>query len=247
MAMDLPQLKRGLFGYRPKIVRLILTGREIMFARVWQRLTRTEAELARAQADLEAGRQENQRLAERARLAEEERSRQLDKAESARAQVAELEAEIGVLRSSVQTLEAEAGRDDAGGDGSGAVSEDVSAILESAGRTFAGLVEGARRRSEEQLLEVDAARRELQAEMDRLAARRADLETLLGSVQETIARARAQVQEPPDRLPDARGPTIDATSPGVMLTVHIPEASNGSNGAVAREDLAAIQEMFGSR
>ncbi|MGH2674828.1 MAG: hypothetical protein ACRDKA_04335 [Actinomycetota bacterium] len=240
MAVDLPQLKRGLFGYRPKIVRLILTGREIMFARVWQRLARTEAELAQTRADLEASRQENQQLAERARLAEEERSRQRDKTESARAQVAELEAEIGVLRSRVQTLEAEAADD-----GAESSEQALSAVLESAELAFAGLVESARQRNEEQLREVDAARRELQAEMDRLAARRADLETLLSSVQETIAQARAPVQETPERLRDA--PTIDATSPGVTLTVHIPEASNGSNGATAREDLAAIQEMYGSR
>ncbi|MGH9890436.1 MAG: hypothetical protein ACREA0_00310 [bacterium] len=242
MAVELPQLKRGLFGYRPKIVRLILTGREIMFARVWQRLTRTEAELTRAQADLEAGRQENQRLAERARLAEEERSQQRKQMEAARARVAELEAEIGALRSRVQTLEAEAV-----GDGAESSEQALAAVLESAERTFAGLVESARRRSEEQLREVDAARRELQAEMDRLAARRADLETLLGSVQEAIALARAQVQQTPERLRDALGPAIDASSPGVVVTVHIPEASNGSNGAVAREDLAAIQEMYGSR
>jgi chromosome segregation ATPase len=275
MAAQLPQLKRGLFGYRPKTVRLILAGREIMFAKLWQRLGRTEAELARTRAELETSRGEVHGHVERARLAEEEAARQSEQAEASRVHVAELQAEIHTLRDRLQRLEAELVVAESGPEGAdqGSAQEELSTILESAEEAFTRMIERARLRNEEQLREVDTARQELRSEVERLAAWRADVERLLGSVRETVAHTRAQIQETPERLRGALSPTTEAMASvndtleelarateqlhgahqanefttGVPWNVAIPETSNGSDGTVAEDDLAAIQEQYGER
>jgi hypothetical protein len=48
-----------------------------------------------------------------------------------------------------------------------------------------------------------------------------------------------------EQLPGGRG-SSEPIDTGPSRTVHVPEASNGSNGAVDPEDLAAIQEQYTS-
>src|SRR5687767_6770076 len=108
MAVQVPKFKRGLFGYRPKVVRTILTGREIMFARLWQRLQKMEAERDEARAELEACRAEVDIKAERARLAEEQSSRDAERARVALAEAEELRSTNESLRARIYHLDAEA-------------------------------------------------------------------------------------------------------------------------------------------
>ena len=242
MAVQVPRLKRGLFGYRPKIVRSILTGREIMFARVWQRLQRTEAERDRARADLEASRRDLRMQEERTRLADEQSDRHAERAEAARAEAAELRALNASLRARIQELEAAAaGRDDPDhGEAQAPIPEDLSAVLETAERTISEIVDRARRQHEEQLEAIELARRDLRAETDRLEAWRAEIERVLPPASEALGRLADTANRLPVGTEGEAAPAIPA------LTVHIPEAANGSNGSASREDLAAIQELYGS-
>jgi chromosome segregation ATPase len=241
MAVQVPRLKRGLFGYRPKIVRSILTGREIMFARVWQRLQRTEAERDQALAELDACRAEIDIKNDRVRLAEEQSHRSAETAASARAEAAELRSLNESLRARIDDLEAAASAgQEAQGDGGGPVPEDLSKVLEAAERAVSEIIDRARRQHEEQLEAIEIARQELRAETERLAAWRAEIERILPPASEALGR----LAEAAKRLPV--GTEADAT-PATAWTVHIPEATNGSNGSASREDLAAIQELYGSR
>src|SRR5918996_5085750 len=108
MAVQEPTLKRGLFGYRPKIVRTVLTGREVMFARLWQRLQQTQAERDEVRADLEACRAEIDVKKEKARLAQEEGFRHAELARVAVAEAEELRAVNERLRSRIFHMDAEA-------------------------------------------------------------------------------------------------------------------------------------------
>lgn len=238
MAVQVPRLKRGLFGYRPKIVRSILTGREIMFARVWQRLQRTEAERDQARAELEASRRDIEAHEERARLAEEQSYRHAERAESALAEVAELRSMNESARARIDELEAAASAGQEAHPGE-PVPEDLWKVLEAAERAVSEIIDRARLQHEEQLRAIELARRELRAETDRLEAWRAEIERILPPASEALGR----LAEAAKRLPV--GTEADAT-PASTWTVHIPEATNGSNGSASRDDLAAIQELYGS-
>lgn len=234
MAVQVPRLKRGLFGYRPKIVRSILTGREIMFARVWQRLQKTEAERDEALGELDACRAEIDVKTERARLAEEQSDRHAEHAESARAEVAELRSLNESLRGRIYQLEVAV----SSGDPREAEPEDLSKVLEAAEAAFSGILDRARLQHQEQLEAIEAARRDLRIEAERLATWRADAERILGRVRGALGELAGVTA----RLPDAAGGNG-------TRTIRIPEASiNGSlNGSASEEDLAAIQELYGSR
>lgn len=238
MAVQVPRLKRGLFGYRPKIVRTILTGREIMFARVWQRLQRTEAERDQVRADLEASRRDVQTQEERARVAEEQSFRHAERAESALAEVAELRSINESLRARIGELEAavSAGQEAHAGE---PVPEDLSKVLEAAERAVSEIIDRARQQHEEQLAAIEVARQELRAETERMAVWRAEIERILPPASEALGR----LAEAAKRLPVS---TEAEATPATTWTVHIPEATNGSNGSASREDLAAIQELYGS-
>jgi chromosome segregation ATPase len=235
MAVQVPRLKRGLFGYRPKIVRSILTGREIMFARVWQRLQRTETERDQALAELDACRAEIDIKNDRVRLAEEHSHRSAETAASARAEVAEFRSLNESLRGRIYQLEVAVSAGDP------REAEDLSTVLEAAEAAFSGILDRARRQHAEQLEAIEAARRDLRIEAERLAAWRADAEGILGRVRGALGELAGVTA----RLPDAAGGN------GIR-PIHIPEASNWStngstNGSASREDLAAIQELYGSR
>src|ERR671918_265879 len=135
MAVQEPKLKRGLFGYRPKIVRTVLTGREVMFARLWQRLQQTQAERDEVRADLEACRAEIDVKTEKARLAQEEGSRHAELARVAVAEAEELRAVNERLRARIFHIDAQAA-DAASARGGAPGPEDLWTSLEGAGRPF---------------------------------------------------------------------------------------------------------------
>jgi len=232
MAVQVPRLKRGLFGYRPKIVRTILTGREIMFARVWQRLQKTEAERDEALVELDACRAEIDVKTERARLAEEQSYRFAERAASAQAEVADLRSLNESLRGRIYQFEVAA----SAGDRRDAEPEDLSKVLEAAEATLSGILDRAAGQHQEQLEAIEAARRELRVEAERLAAWRADAEGILGRVRGALGELAGVTA----RLPDLTGGNG-------TRAIRIPEVSNSSpNGSASEEDLAPIQELYGS-
>ena len=236
MAVQVPKLKRGLFGYRPKVVRSILTGREIMFARVWQRLQKTEAERDAARAELETCRAEVDIKAERARLAEEQSYRDVERARVALAEAEELRSINESLRARIYHLDAEAA-DAVAARGGAPGPEDLWTSLERAERSITDVIERARRENEQQLEAIEAARRQIHAETERLAAWRADADGILDNVRAALTQFAGVTA----RLPGSDEEEIPA--PKILL----PEVSeNGSNGSVAREELSAIQELYGS-
>ena len=237
MAVQVPRLRRGLFGYRPSIVRTIITGREIMFARLWQRLQATEAERDEVRAELEASRAEIDVKAERARLAEEESARQAEQAQAAMAEADELRSINERLRARIYHLDAEAA--DASAARGGALGpEDLWTSLERAERSITEVIERARRENEQQLEAIEAARREIRAETERLAAWRAEANSILGNVRAALAEFAGVAA----RLPDG-----DETEAIPTMAIRLPDPpENGSNGSVAMEELSAIQELYSS-
>jgi chromosome segregation ATPase len=240
MAVQVPKLKRGLFGYRPSIVRTILVGREIMFAKVWQRLHQVEADRDAAKAELEASRAEIDVKAERARLADEQRAREAERARRALAEAEELRSVNERLRARIDHLDAEAA-EAASARGGAPGPEDLWTDLERAERSITEVIERARRENERQLEAIEAARREVRAEAERLAVWRAEANSILGTVRAALAKLAGVAA----RLPDG---SEAGAIPAAMI--RLPEVSeNGrpdSNGAVALEELAAIQELYGS-
>jgi hypothetical protein len=235
MAVQEPKLKRGLFGYRPKIVRTVLTGREVMFARLWQRLQQTQAERDEVRADLEACRAEIDVKTEKARLAQEEGFRHAELARVAVAEAEELRAVNEGLRSRIFHIDAEAA-DAASARGGAPGPEDLWTSLERAERSITEVIERARREHEERLEAIEAARREIRAETERLVAWRAEANTILANVRAALAQFAGVAA----RLP-GEGDVIPTAA------IRIPEApANGSKGSAALEELAAIQELYGS-
>jgi hypothetical protein len=241
MAVQVPKLRRGLFGYRPSIVRNILVGREIMFAKVWQRVQRTEAERDDARAELEACRAEIDIKAERARLAEEQGAREAERARVAMAEAEELRSVNEALRTRIYHLDAEAA-DAAAARGGAPGPEDVWTTLDRAERSITEVIERGRREHEQQLEAVEAARRQIRAETERLAAWRTEANTILATVRSALSRFAGVAA----RLPE--GDHDDDAIP--TATIRLPEvveaAAPEPNGSVGHEEISAIQELYGS-
>jgi chromosome segregation ATPase len=235
MAVQMPKLKRSLFGYRPSLVQAILTGQEAMFARVSQRLLKAESDRDTARADLEACRDEIEVKAERARRAEVERDREAERARTAVAEAQELRSINEGLQARIYHLDAEAA-DAAAARGGAPGPEDLWSSLERAERSLIDVIDRARRENEQQLEAIEAARRQLRAETERLAGWRAEANGILGTVRAALARFAGVAA----RLPDEGREAIPTA------TITLPDASPNGNGAVEREEVTAIQELYGS-
>jgi chromosome segregation ATPase len=145
---------------------------------------------------------------------------QSHRARNAEARIEELEAELRSVRAeldvglSAATAGLEAGHAavEETAAHSPATAEEPSAVLEAAGRTMARIMDGARTRAAEELREVERARRETQAEIERLAAWRDRLAPLVGVVQSTIEDAKERAAEIGDRVGEAVAPLTEAVA-----------------------------------
>jgi len=148
------------------------------------RIEELEAELRSVRADLEAG---------------------------LRAPTAELEAGLRAPTAELEATEASVKGATAGPvPDSPAMVEEPSAVLEAAGRTMARIMDGARTRAVEELREAERARRETLAEIERLAACRDRLASLVGVVRSTIEDAGERAAGIGDRVDEAVAPLTDA-------------------------------------
>jgi chromosome segregation ATPase len=149
---------------------------------------------------------------------------QSHRARNAEARIEELEAELRSVRAELDVglsaatagleaghaaVEETAARPAAD---SPATPEEPSAVLEAAGRTMARIMDGARTRAAEELREVERARRETQAEIERLAAWRDRLAPLVGVVQSTIEGAKERAAGIGDRVGEAVAPLTEAVA-----------------------------------
>jgi chromosome segregation ATPase len=145
---------------------------------------------------------------------------QSHRARNAEARIEELEAELRSVRAeldvglSAATAGLEAGHAavEETAAHSPATAEEPSAVLEAAGRTMARIMDGARTRAAEELREVERARRETQAEIERLAAWRDRLAPLVGVVQSTIEDAKERAAGIGDRVGEAVAPLTEAVA-----------------------------------
>lgn len=221
MAVQAPKLKRGLLGYRVRLVRAVLAEREGRFAEVSRRLEQAEAARDGAFADLEAARADIEAERQRARQAEEEGVRLAEEAKAARTEASELRSVNETLRGRIDELEAAAS----------SLGADLWTALDAAERSVTAVIERARRENEAQLEAIEAARRELREETERMATWRAEADGV-------IEHVRAALEQLVDITPGPGGPE-GGTS---VRTVRLPSR----NGAVGGDDLAAIQELYGS-
>ncbi len=220
MAVQAPKLKRGLLGYRARLVRAVLADRESRFAEVSRRLEQAEAARDGALADLEAARGDIEAERQRARLAEEEGIRLAEEAKAARTEASELRSLNDTLRGRIDELEAAAS----------SLGADLWTALDAAERSVTAVIERARRENEAQLEAIEAARRELREETERMATWRAEADGV-------IAHVRAALEQLVGITPD---PGPEGGIP--VRTARLPSR----NGAVGGDDLAAIQELYGS-
>jgi chromosome segregation ATPase len=141
---------------------------------------------------------------------------QSHRARNAEARIEELEAELRSVRAeldvglSAATAAVEEAAAHPAADSP--ATEEPSAVLEAAGRTMARIMDGARTRAAEELREVERARRETQAEIERLAAWRDRLAPLVGVVQSTIEDAKERAAGIGDRVGEVVAPLTEAVA-----------------------------------
>jgi chromosome segregation ATPase len=187
--MQVPQLKRGLFGYTPESVRLLLADRDKMFLRASENGRAAEALVLELRAEIESGKAELSECSEKLRAAEaeaadlrtdrdatgEELERSASDVERLTEEMNSLRGQIAASEELVRVADAQIARDTA----------DLALIrqeLGSARREF--LVQNQRARSAESRIEA------LEAE---LASRGDELEAELGRVGEGLESAKEEV------------------------------------------------------
>jgi chromosome segregation ATPase len=159
--MDAPTLRRGLFGYRRKDVRAILTDRDVMIVRASKEAREAEAKVAEQAAELERTSREIVELNTRNHDLE---SRLRESAERFRA----------VERS-----------------GSPSTTEGLTDVLHAAERALARLTDAARRNAEQELGETERAHEELRSEIEQLATWRERVLPLTDAMLRSIDQAQA--------------------------------------------------------
>jgi chromosome segregation ATPase len=216
------QLKRGVFGFSRRSVLQILIERDALIGRLQQRLKTSEAELSRTRAIVEAVRAElgmrtRQAREDAARLENEletariELSERVEEARTATARVGQLEAELEGLRHDLQRVEGEqTPRGEGQPEPATFAAQELSRVLETTEQAVAALFERARRGNDQQLEEIERARERLQAETERLAQWRQEIAAVMRSVHDSAAFARSQIEQTPDRLRQALGPSTEA-------------------------------------
>jgi len=238
--MEAPQLKRGPFGYTPRSVRLVLADRDRLLVRASARAEAAEAQALAARSEAKALQTQlaEQAQDEPIRVAEVRSGEIADirqelssvrwhlliesqLVKSAEARIEVLEAEV---RS--QRPELEAGLSTAMADLEAArvaveeaaarpaadpsvTAEGTSAVLEAAGWTMARM-NGSGTHAAEELGEAERARRETLAEIERLAACRDRLASIVGVVRSTIEDARERAAGIGDRVDEAVAPLTEA-------------------------------------
>jgi chromosome segregation ATPase len=178
--MDAPRLKRSLFGYSRKGVRVLLTEREAMAIKATRDAREAETRVEELRAELEASRRESAEL--------QARTRDLD------AQLKESTARFRVLDQS----------------SSPSTSEGLTDVLQAAERALGRLTETARRNAEQELGETERERDGIREEIDRLTAWRSRVAPLSESVPESIEEVRREASAMAGRLREALGPVTDA-------------------------------------
>jgi chromosome segregation ATPase len=238
--MEAWQLRRGPFGYTPRSVRLVLADRDRSLVEAWERAKaaeaqvlalRSEAESLRGEPDLEDEpvRAEEERNGEIALIRQELSSArwhlliQGQQVESAEARIEVLEAEVrslrpeleAGLRTAVADLEAaRAAVEEAAARPApdpSVTAEGTSPALEAAGWTPARM-NGAGTHAADEVRDAERARRETLAEIERLAAWRDRLASLVGVVRSTIEDARERAAGIGDRVDEAVAPLTEAIS-----------------------------------
>lgn len=236
--MEAWQLRRGPFGYTPRSVRLVLADRDRSLVEAWERAKAAEAQVLALRSEAESLRGEPD-LEDESLRAAEERSDEIalirQELSSARwhlliqgQQVESAEARIEVLEAEVRSLrpELEAGLRTAVADLEAAraaveeaaarpapdpsvTAEGTSPALEAAGWTPARM-NGAGSHSADEVRDAERARRETLAEIERLAAWRDRLASLVGVVRSTIEDARERAAGIGDRVDEAVAPLTEA-------------------------------------
>jgi hypothetical protein len=207
--MDTPSLRRGLFGYRRKDVRALLTDRDVMIVRASKEAREAEGQVADLAAELERSSREIVELNTRNRDLE---SRLRESAERFRA----------VERS-----------------GSPSTTEGLTDVLHAAERALARLTDAARRNAEQELGETERAREELRIEIEHLAVWRERMLPLTDAVLRSIDQAQvattalagqlselAETPAPPrTQRQDAPSDVIHLGEPEEVAPVEAREAS----------------------
>ena len=237
--MEAWQLRRGPFGYTPRSVRLVLADRDRSLVEAWERAKAAEAQVLALRSEAESLRGEPD-LEDESLRAAEERSDEIalirQELSSARwhlliqgQQVESAEARIEVLEAEVRSLrpELEAGLRIAVADLEAAraaveeaaarpapdpsvTAEGTSPALEAAGWTPARMNGAGTHDAADEVRDAERARRETLAEIERLAAWRDRLASLVGVVRSTIEDARERAAGIGDRVDEAVAPLTEA-------------------------------------
>jgi ABC-type transporter Mla subunit MlaD len=236
--MQAPQLRRGPFGYTSRSVRLVLADRDRVLVKASERAGAAEAQMLERRSEAETLKTQLADQDEPLRAAEERSGEiafilqelslarwhlliQGQQVESAEARIEVLEADVRSLRPELEAglstavADLEAAR--AAGEEAAArpapdpsvTAEGTSAVPEAAGWTTARM-NGAGTHAAEELGEAERARRETLAEIERLAAFRDRLASLVGVVRSTTEDAREGAAGIGDRVDEAVAPLTEA-------------------------------------
>ena len=237
--MELPELKLGLVGYRPKNVRLLLADRDAMFVRVAGEARALEEQVKELVHQLEEARNETATRAHELAASEQRERETMSSLERANGQLTLLERDLSEARTAaandlvaadersrelaeargrIVRLEHELGAaisqpgGSRGDRGSMAPrsSEELSAALVATERALTRIIEGARERGDQQIRSSQETLEHLGQEISDLTTWRDRIQPIVASIQGSLHEATMRVIQVGDRIQDALGPVTEA-------------------------------------
>jgi chromosome segregation ATPase len=237
--VELPELKLGLVGYRPKNVRLLLADRDAMFVRAAGEARALEEQVKELVDQLEEARNETARRAEELAASEQRERDTASGLERANGRLTLLERDLSEARTAaandrdaahersresaeaqgrIVQLEHELGAaitqpGGSSGDGGSMAPtspEELSAALVATERALSRIIEGARQRGDQQIRSSQETVEHLGQEISDLTAWRDRIQPIVASIQGSLHEATIRVIQVGDRIQHALGPVTEA-------------------------------------
>ncbi len=183
--METLELKTGVFGYSRKSVQAFMSERDLQMVQSAQEVREAETRTAELMHELESTRREAVERAELLEIAEASTARlkaELEDAQRARSEtdlrITDLETRIGTLQSELD-------------DAKPTPTVDMKEVVEATQRAVIDLLEGGRKRAEQEIRASERARDALRSEIDHLVVWRDKVMPLADEVRRSIDEARS--------------------------------------------------------
>jgi cell division septum initiation protein DivIVA len=208
MSDDGSKLPKGLFGYRPAVVRQILEDRDIMVRSAEDRVRRSETRVQQLETELDSVKTQNGRLeAQLDRFGEQLDSLSVRLEESNQmATVAEPVTEETHEQSVVDAQPDPPEPSHA----SQLMAQELNSILMAGQDAAARMIERARDEAQRQIVEANRLLGEVHEGVRKFSSWREDVTPVIGRVQGLVDIVRSHIAQTPERVQHALGPLAEA-------------------------------------